>query len=320
VSGVAAWRALLVCVLLAGAAAWPPAPLAGQPSGYVPHRVYDTRSGTFADLEAVAAEASRADVVYFGEQHGHEPGHRLQHALLESMTRRSGVILSLEMFERDVTGRLAAYLSGGIDEEALLAGARPWPRYATDYRPVVEHARRLGWPVLAANVPRAIASAVARSGLAALDSLTTAERAWVAASIDCPDDAYRARFITEMQRHPMGPPLPPAEEQARLQRYYLSQCVKDETMAETIAGVLASAAGRPVVHLSGAFHSDHGDGIPARLARRVPGVRQLLLTVVPVPDLDAVEPGPQRARADYLIFTLAAPPNEPRHLRTPEGP
>jgi uncharacterized iron-regulated protein len=288
---------------------------AGLSSGYTPHRVYDVAAGSFIDFETLAARAAAVDVVFFGERHGHVPTHRMQHALLEALARRGAATLSMEMFERDAAGVVAGYVDGSVDLETLLAEARPWPRYVTDYHPLVEEARSHGWRVVAANVPRPIASRVAQHGLAALDTLPAAERALVASIIACPDDAYRARFVEEMSRHPTSN-ADEETEALRRQRYYESQCVKDETMAESIVAALAADADRPVVHVNGAFHSDHGDGVPVRVRRRQADVTMLTLTSVPVADLDLADPAPHAARADYLLFTLAtppqAPPSEPR--------
>jgi uncharacterized iron-regulated protein len=281
----------------------PPA-VAAHGSGYTPHRIYDVAAGVFIDFEALAARAAQADVVFFGERHGHVPGHRLQHALLQALARRGGVTLSLEMFERDVAPVVSGYVAGTVPHESLLAHARPWPRYFPDYHPLIEEARAHGWRVVAANVPRPLANRVAQEGLAALAELAPASRAHVAADIACPDDAYRERFIAEMTRHPSAQPDSPEVDAQRLQRYYEAQCVKDETMAESIVAALVAGATRPVVHMTGAFHSDHGDGIPARVLRRRPGTTMLTLTVITAPDLDAADPAPHRERADYLLFTL----------------
>jgi uncharacterized iron-regulated protein len=279
---------------------------AGISSGYTPHRVYDVAAGTFIDFETLAARAAAVDVVFFGERHGHGPTHRKQHALLEALARRGAATLSMEMFERDVGDVVEAYVSGEATVETLVAEARPWPRHASDYHPLVEEARAREWRVIAANVPRSIASRVAQHGLSALDELAPGERAHAAAEVICPDDDYRARFVEEMSRHPGGTTTP-EEEAERNQRYYESQCVKDETMAESIADALREDAGRPVVHVQGAFHSDYGDGVPSRVLRRVPGARMLTLTSVPVADLDTADPTPHLQRADYLLFTLAVP-------------
>jgi uncharacterized iron-regulated protein len=283
---------------------------AGISSGYTPHRVYDVAAGAFIDFETLAARAAAVNVVFFGERHGHGPTHRKQHALLEALARRGPATLSMEMFERDVAGVIEAYVAGEATVETLVTEARPWPRHATDYHPLVEEARTRDWRVIAANVPRPIASRVAQHGLAVLDGLAPEERAQVAAEIICPDDDYRDRFMEEMNRHP-GNAATPEEEAARNQRYYESQCVKDETMAESIANALRQDATRPVVHVQGAFHSDFGDGVPPRVLRRVPGATMLTVTSVPVADLDAADPTPHLQRADYLLFTLATPPPQP---------
>ena len=146
-----------------------------------------------------------ADVVFFGEQHDDPETHRAEAMVLESLGRVGRpVVLSLEMFERDVQPALDDYLAGRISEADLLSRSRPWPRYATDYRPLVELAKARGWPVVAANVPRPLASAVGRKGMAALDTLSSAERLHAARDNLCPADDYHARFMEQMQGHGAG--------------------------------------------------------------------------------------------------------------------
>jgi uncharacterized iron-regulated protein len=280
-------------------------------SGHIPHRIYDVAAGAFIDLEALASRAAATDVVFFGELHGHRPGHRLQHALLEAVGRRTAVTLSLEMFERDVAPLVAGYAAGAVGHAEFLARSRPWPRYFPDYHPLVEEARTRGWPVVAANVPRALANRVAQEGLGVLESLPAAERAHAAAELQCPDDGYRARFIQEMTRHPSAHgDADEAAEALRQQRYYESQCLKDETMAEAITAALAAGKPRPVVHVTGSFHTDQGDGIPVRVRRRS-DASMISITVVPVPGLDDIDATPHLARADYLLFTIRPPPPDP---------
>ena len=277
-----------------------------QGSGYVPERVYLPSRAAFVDFEVMLADIAAADVVLVGEQHDDPNTHRLEAAILEGLRqRRAAPVLSLEMFERDVQAGIDAYLAGSASEEATLAAARPWPRYKTDYRPLVELAKANGWPVIAANVPRRIAASVARGGRAALDTLTDADRAWVAADLQCPLDGYFDRFAASMASHP-APNASPDDARAMSERYYWSQCVKDETMADAIAAAVArrTAAG-PVVHYNGAFHSDFGLGTAERVRRRLPGKRVVILSILPVSDLDRLAPaGEDLRRADYLVYTL----------------
>ena len=283
----------------------PPTPRPSSASGYVPHRVYDTRGKAFTDFERMAADLARTDVVLIGEQHDDANTHRLELAVLESLARRSvSVALSLEMFERDVQPSIDAHLSGGAAEADFLANARPWPRYATDYRPLVEFAKRRRWPVVAANLPRRIAADVAKSGRSAIESRPAEDRQLAASDLQCPHDAYFDRFAEQMGEHPSDAP---AARDGSIERYYLAQCVKDETMAESIATAFARQEGRRgvVVHINGAFHSDFGDGTAERVRRRLQGRRVTILSIVPVDEIDAVTPTPEDLRrADYLVYTV----------------
>ena len=280
---------------------------------YVPQRVFDSNRNEFSDFETMLASLARADVVFLGEQHDDPGTHRLQAAVLEGIDRRRDgpIVLALEMFERDAQAPLDAYLAGSSPESTFLAASRPWPNYATDYRPLVEYARAQGWPVVAGNVPRRLAQVVSRRGLAALDSIPTSDRALIAHDLSCPRDQYWERFretMGDMSGH--GMQLSPEQLEATVWRIYEAQCVKDETMGEAVAE--AAAAHRTlVVHANGSFHSDYGLGTAARAARRMPGARIVVVSFVPVPDLDAVDGASRRALGDWVVFTLAPPAPPP---------
>lgn len=280
---------------------------------YIPERVYDTSRKAFSDFEVMVAELASADVVFVGEQHDDPNTHRLEAALLKGLLRREiRPAVSLEMFERDVQGLLDRYLEGTIAEPDFLKASRPWPRYATDYRPLVEIAREKGLPVIASNVPRKYASSVAKAGLAALDALPPAERALIARDIQCPFDTYFDRFSETMNRHPVpGTEKQTAEDRrATTERNYFAQCIKDETMAESIVAELERADRRPgpLVHYNGAFHSDFGAGATERVRRRLTGRRVLVITMLPVANIDTVSPeGEDLTRADYLVYTVRSP-------------
>jgi uncharacterized iron-regulated protein len=208
------------------------------------------------------------------------------------------------MFERDVQGPLDAYLAGSLTEEQFLAASRPWPNYPTDYRPMVEFARSKQWPVIAGNIPRRYASQVARRGLVAIDSLPAVERGFVAEQLDCPRDAYWERFrgvMGDMSGH--GTPMTPDQVETMVWRTYEAQCVKDETMGESVAA--AHAKGAMVVHANGAFHSDFRLGAVDRAKRRAPKAKISVVSFIPVADLDTANGKPQRKIGDYIVFTLA---------------
>ena len=313
----------VVLVAFLGPAAPPAAPQLppGHPplvaaAGYVPERVFDTRRGAFADFELMLADLARADVVLVGEQHDDPNTHRLEAAILQGLLRRKvQVSVSLEMFERDVQPQLDAYLAGTTSEDAFLKDSRPWPRYASDYRALVETAKAQQWRVVAANVPRRLASDVAKSGKGALDSLPAPDKPFVASDLKCPsDDDYFRRFGEQMGGHPASAAGQPdqkkeeaeAEARARVDRFYWAQCLKDETMAESIAAAFAKqTAPGTVVHFNGAFHSDFGEGTAERVRRRLPGRRVASVSILPVENVDSLAPaGDDLKRAEYLVYTI----------------
>ena len=169
---------------------------------YVPERVYDTARQAFTDLESMLADLAKADVVFVGEQHDDPNTHRLEAAILDGLRRRGvPVTLSLEMFERDTQpgwtptspARIAKRSSSRL--RARGRATRPTTGRSSSWR------KHRGGRSIASNVPRRYASSVAKTGLSALDRLPPAERAWMAADLQCPRGAYFDRFAETMNGH-----------------------------------------------------------------------------------------------------------------------
>ncbi|MBC7898241.1 MAG: ChaN family lipoprotein [Cytophagaceae bacterium] len=291
------------------AACTPPASSARAPVASPVLRVYSMQASRFVSFEHLADAAARADVVFFGEQHDDPVTHATELALLAAVgDRRPNVVLSLEMFERDVQRPLDDYLAGRIGEGAFLAASRPWERYTTDYRAMVELARVRGWPVVASNVPRRLASVVSRGGLGALDTLPAADRPWLAREHRCPrDDEYFTRFSDQMRGHGSGGPASAPDTtglRVMTERFYEAQCAKDEAMGESIADAYVRAGrGAMVVHYDGSFHSDFGLGTAERVRRRLPKARTLVISAIPVVSFDSLDVEGNRRRGDFIVFT-----------------
>lgn len=300
-----------------------------QPSSsYLSQRVYDSDKKKFSDFETMIAELTRADVVFVGEKHDDPATHKLERAILEGLLRRKvPVTVAMEMFERDVQLMLNDYLAGKITEENFLKDSRPWPNYATDYRPLVEMARTHSWQVVGSNVPRRYASQISRQGLGVVNSMPEAERKMVAAQIQCPFDDYFKRFNEAMSGHPgddaksgekkaeKKDEKKEAEQRAMVEKFYFAQCVKDETMAESIVAQFNQTSNQAnqvsnsqrqsvIVHYNGAFHSDYKLGTAARVIRRLPKAKVKIISIIPVNDLDSINPDEYRKRGDYVVFCL----------------
>ena len=291
------------------------APAPSSAEGTVAPRIVAAASGRTITFAQMADDAAKADVVFFGEQHDDAETHRAELALLTAIgERRRTVVLSLEMFERDVQPLVDAYLAGGLSEADFRAQSRPWPNYETDYRPLLELAKAKHWPVVASNVPRRLASMVSRKGLAAVDTLVPTDRAYVAQQLLCPKDQYYTNFV-EVMGGGHGAASAPATASAAspmsgmTDLFYEAQCIKDETMAESIVRARDKAGPQSiVVHFNGSFHTDFGLGTAARVTRRVPGVKSVVVSAVPTPDPVAANAKELLDRGQYIVIVKRLAP------------
>jgi uncharacterized iron-regulated protein len=277
------------------------------------------------------------DVVLIGEQHDDPNSHRLEadiaHSLFAANMYKRSQAIAMEMFERDVQevieqhrpyGKFREALEHGSSEAEFLEASRAWPNYSTDYAPVLEPywgyglGDRLSTPIIGSNAPTSIARRVAKEGLdAVLNSLSPEQRGWVAETTTSPKDQYWQHFLEAMggggsasdAAHGMGM----TEDQ--IYGFYQAQCLKDDTMAESIARLRESDPQRQVVHLSGSFHIDYHLGIYPRLVQRRPQDKVVTVALRPVENfedatlqaaLDA-EPGV----ADYVVFVLREETSKP---------
>jgi uncharacterized iron-regulated protein len=96
------------------------------------------------------------------------------------------------------------------------------------------------------------------------------------------------------------------------ERFYLAQCVKDDTMAESIARAYnRSMEPKPlIVHFNGAFHSDYRLGTVARVRARLEKARVAVISIVPQEQLDSIEAAEYRERGDYIVFCASPGSNQ----------
>jgi uncharacterized iron-regulated protein len=266
-------------------------------------RIVATQNDTILSVSAVADAIVDADVVALGELHGTPDVHQTHHQLIaELYERRPNMVIAMEMFERDVQTVLLQYLNGLIDEATFRAKSRPWDHYARDYRPVIEFAKKHKLIVLAAMAPRPLASKAAKEGLSAVMG-----NADLARETTAPQDEYWHAFQEMMDGHAgmLGP--------GGMERYYAAQCLKDDTMAESITDYLERRQkkdDRPLaILICGRAHSDHGRGTVQRIKNRMPNLKVRILSAETVKDIDSGVYESSRDVADYVIVA-------PEPLRT----
>ena len=259
------------------------------------------------DLLAKPAPGKAGRIVFLGETHTDESTHRLELATYEALCDRTGnrVVLSLEMFDRDVQATLDAYLAGKIDEASFLKSSRPWNNYRTAYRPLIEAAKRRGLPVVAANFPRTLRRRVMMAGKTGWEAVRKASPQLVPRQLLPHSPLYWKRVDNAIRGHLAMMQLPddPAE------RLLSTQSLWDNTMAESCLAALKRHPGWIVLHVNGGFHSAYHDGTVRQVKLRAPQTDLRTVAIVPVgnPATAQIRGKPP---ADLVAFVEARAENE----------
>ncbi|MFH4667051.1 ChaN family lipoprotein [Vibrio cidicii] len=226
--------------------------------------------GQALSLQNLPSELLTADVILIGEWHTHPGIHRFQTDLLHTLSTQHSVALSMEQFTRDKQPVLNQYLAGEIGEQPLMNEGNAWPNYESDYRPLVELAKRQGLDVIAANAPKAIVRCIGRQGIGYLDKLDETERHYLAAEINTADSSYKDKFMASMHH---GQP-------EQTERQYAAQITWDETMAESIVNYRKAHPQTQIVHIAGKFHTEGSLGTANSILRRAPELKVVVITPV----------------------------------------
>ena len=250
-------------------------------------------------FDGLVDQLHEADAVFIGEIHDDSLTHVMEFELLKALHNRfPHFAVSLEMFERDVQSHLNDYLHGIITEEMFLKKSRPWKNYTKAYRPLVEFARENSLPVLAMNVPRHYAGQLAMRGKLDINSLPDSEKVWVARELKVPDGEYKDRFIKVLE----DPEQPEAMSRINPENLYRAQCLKDDTMAESIHAFLQKHPDYKIVSYQGDFHSAFGLGIVEKLKLLNPSIQTVVVSIVPVEDYPPEDVSDYKGQGDFLIF------------------
>ena len=284
----------------------------------VDYRVYD-RSGNLSSLAAIVRAAMSDDVLLVGEEHDDMVGHAFEAVLFDRVLEEIGapgssgrqIVLSLEMFERDVQYVVDEYLAGLISEDHFLRSARPWDDYAARYRPLVESARGARVPIVAANAPRRYVNRVTSEGPESLLDLSAQARGYLPPlPYPSPSEVYREQW-NEIMAEAMASMRANAEsaEDGEERDYPVnpnaiySQALWDASMGHSIAQALVRHLDGLVVHFAGSFHVEKGTGIPERIADYRPGTRVTTVVMTKVDDIEAWSAEEHGPLADYIVLT-----------------
>lgn len=275
------------------------------PQTHYDARIVQPENNTVLTPEELAQRLVNTDVVIVGEYHGHHGSHLLQSRLQKAMYRlRPEQVLSMEQFNLDRQDELNRYLRGASGETEMIEDTGAWDNYRASYRPLVEFARQLNLPVIAANAPADVVRCVGRKGPEYLGGIseTLNQKLPVDPFMDTP--AYREKFMAAIgASHQADDTM-----SERMENTYKAQLLRDNTMAARILQARADYPGHQVLHLTGTFHSEDGLGTVALLKQRAPEVS--VAVVSPAfwpPDVTEAPLDKNRTKGDFIYFIQPLP-------------
>jgi len=246
--------------------------------------------GYTLELDSFFKELSEYDIIFIGEVHDLRECQEAELTILRGLSEReSDLVLGLEMFERHVQDALDDYLAGVIPEETFLKLSHPWPDYQEGYRPLIEFAKARQLPVIAANVPRRAAAAVAEANEVSAHVLAGDGR-FVPDVIHYDSAEYYERFREMVAQMTSSAPM----KSKNVDGLYKAQVVKDAVMAASLEPFL----GRRILFCCGRFHCDYHLGIPYQVHMNH---RELKIAVLTFATLLEELPMSERSRiGDYI--------------------
>ncbi len=232
--------------------------------------------GKKVKYEKMLDQAKDADIVLFGELHNNPIAHWLQFELTKNLHELKGanLVLGAEMFESDNQLILDEYFSGLISQTRFEAEVRLWNNYKTDYKPLVEFARKNELRFAATNVPRRYASLVNSKGFEGLEELSDEAKAFLPplpVLYDPELPAYKNMLNMEGMGSHVSENFPKA------------QAIKDATMAHFI--LENWQPGKLLIHYHGAYHSDNFESIYWYLKQQNPRLNIVTITTVAQEDI-----------------------------------
>lgn len=249
----------------------------------------DAKNSSYSKL---LKQAEKADIVLFGELHNNSIAHWLQLQLTKDLydSKKQNLVLGAEMFEADNQTILNEYLSGLHSSKTFEKECKLWNNYNTDYKPLVEFAKKNNLHFVASNIPRRYASLVYKKGMAGLDSLSDEAKSWMAplpmrydSSLACYAD------ILKMAGGHGGQNLP------------MAQAVKDATMAHFI--LKNYQKGKTVLHYNGSYHSNNFESIYWHLKQSNPDLNILTINATEQESIDNLE----KENKNSAHFIIAIP-------------
>ena len=249
------------------------------------------KSGKDVKYEKMLKEAADADIVLFGESHDDPISHWLQLELTKDLynLKKDRLILGAEMFESDNQVILDEYLDSLISMTNFESNVRLWPNYKTDYKPLVEFAKKNKLKFVASNVPRRYASLVNSKGFEGLYELSAEAKAFLP-PLPVKYDPELNCYKSMMEMEGMGSHVTP--------NFPKAQAIKDATMAHFM--LKNWSKGKLLIHFHGSYHSENYESIYWFLKQEKPDLKIVTIHTVSQDEISELTKE-NKGKADFTI-------------------
>jgi uncharacterized iron-regulated protein len=261
-----------------------------------PAYVIYNNKGEQVDYGKMLSALKSADIVFFGELHNNPIAHWLELQVAKDLyaAKKKDLIIGAEMFEADNQLIIDEYFEDLISKRSFEEECRLWPNYKTDYKPILEFAKKNKIKLVATNIPRRYASMVAKGGFDALKKLSPEAKKYIAPlPINYDPNLACYKNMLKMSGHikgMMGPAMNPNLPKA--------QAIKDATMAHFILSNLKP--GKLFYHFNGSYHSDNYQGIVWYIKTQDKTKKVVTISTVQQDDLSKIDED-TKSKADYII-------------------
>lgn len=242
--------------------------------------IFDVEHEKKVEKKELYEIAKDSKVVYVGETHDNYSGHKVQLEVIQNLYKVSSgsLAIGLEMFQRRSQEKLDLWTSGRITEKEFLKDVwyPDWGYEYEYYREIIEFAKKNRIKLVALNMDEALVRKINDEGI---DNLSDDEKKLLP-EIDLTDELHRKRVKAVFDVHGQG-------SMGDFDKFYMTQCLWDETMAESAANFLKSkeGKGKQLVVLAGKDHVRYGLGIPKRVYRRYKQPYTIILPIeISIPD------------------------------------
>lgn len=261
--------------------------------------ITDTVTGKTIDPASLAAALAPARLVLVGESHTSIESHRVELQVIRALHDAGRhVVIALEMFPYTAQSGLDGW-KAGWSEEDFIAKAHwydVWGYHWDYYRDIFLYARSQEIPLVAANAPREVVTAVRQKGLA---SLPADQAGHLPPRIDADSEEHLAFFKASFDD---GDTMHGGMTDAAWKSMLSAQATWDGAMAWNAVKALDPLAGDPkgvVVLLAGSGHVAYGLGV-ARQARLYFHDPIATIIAMPIADEKGAIPVVRASYADFI--------------------